>query len=86
MKLCGGSAKSSYNESLNVDTFLLQAEELEREKKTNQVRGGLFGALNNAVATHPAPLSRATEIQKWAQSATYAGLLARATDCSASSE
>jgi len=80
MKLCGGSSKSSFNESLNVDTFLLQAEELEREKRTNPMRGGVVGALNNAVATHPAPLSRATEIQKWAHSATYAGLLARATD------
>jgi hypothetical protein len=82
MKLCGGSAKNSFNESLNVDTFLLQAEELEREKQTNPMPRGVVGALNSAVATHPAPLSRATEIQKWARSATYVGLLARATNIS----
>eukprot|EP01036_Dinobryon_divergens_P024163 gene24163-32581_t len=78
MKLCGGSGdRSAYKEELNVDTFLSQAEELEKERKAT-VAGRLYDTVSSGVATHPAPLSRATEIKNWSYSAEYAGLLARA--------
>ena len=69
MKLCGGtSSKSKFNEELNVDTFLSQAEELEKERK-GSISGRLYDTVNSGVATHPTPLLRATEIKNWSKSA-----------------
>ena len=54
-----------------------QAEVLEKERKAT-LAGRLYDTVSSGVATHPAPLLRATEIKNWSQSAEYAGLLARA--------
>lgn len=60
-----------------IHTMNKQAEELEKERKAT-VAGRLYETVSSGVATHPAPLWRATEIKNWSHSAEYAGLLARA--------
>lgn len=78
MKLCGGSSKNMFSEEMNIDTFLSQAEELEKEKQRGRASGRMYETMSSGLATHPAPLLRATEIMKWSRSAEYNGLLARA--------
>jgi Zn-dependent protease with chaperone function len=64
MKLSGGSPGLSGR--LNADAYLQQAKRYEKASR------------NSGTGTHPLPVTRATEIERWAQSAEYKGLLRRA--------
>jgi Zn-dependent protease with chaperone function len=75
MKLCGGSSKNEYMKEMNVDSFLEQARQLEREKYS--LGGDLFLSTYEKMATHPLPLVRAIELMNWSESAQYSGLLRR---------
>lgn len=76
MKLCGGSSKNPYSQSMNVDAFLEQAERLEEEMKS--LSGSMYMWANDQVSTHPIPLVRAVELKSWHTSAQYSGLTKRA--------
>jgi Zn-dependent protease with chaperone function len=70
MKLAGGSPTLSAH--LNVEAFLAQA------RAYNQVDhdlGMLLKAVRTAELTHPVPVLRAQEIDRWSSSAAYQSLL-----------
>lgn len=71
MKLAGGSPTLS--SQLNLDAFLAQArayEDISRDQL-----GELLKQAANAQLTHPVPVLRAKEIDRWASSQTYQSLL-----------
>jgi Zn-dependent protease with chaperone function len=76
MKLCGGSNSNSHSKNLNVDAFLAQAKQLEKEKQN--IAGNMYIFANEQLATHPIPLVRAIELMRWSDSAQYSGLIQRA--------
>lgn len=70
MKLAGGSPTLS--PQLNVEAFLAQArayDEIEHELSA------LLKSVRTAELTHPLPVLRAREIDRWASGATYQDLL-----------
>eukprot|EP00981_Chlorochromonas_danica_P000616 scaffold139_cov260-Ochromonas_danica.AAC.13 len=76
MKLCGGSTNSDFSKDLNVDAFLKQAEQLEKERMS--LVGFAFSVISQQVDTHPVPLLRAINLVRWSHSAQYSGLRRRA--------
>ncbi|WP_017323976.1 M48 family metallopeptidase [Synechococcus sp. PCC 7336] len=71
MKLCGGSPQLS--SQLNVDAFLEQARtysELDRDDWQVMLK-----RLQNAGRSHPVPVLRAREIDRWFRSNTYEQLM-----------
>lgn len=70
MKLAGGSPTLS--PQLNVDAFLDQARAYEQ---TNDELGTLLKSVRTAELTHPVPVLRAREIDRWASGSTYQELL-----------
>lgn len=72
MKLAGGSPSLAHE--LNVDAFLEQARSYDKAS-----RGSMGWFLSNAQTrqlSHPLPVLRAREVDKWAGSAQYKALLA----------
>lgn len=71
MKLSGGSPTLA--PQLNLDAFLAQARSYE-EMSVDQV-GRTLSQLQTAQLTHPVPVLRAREIDRWASSQDYQSLL-----------
>ena len=75
IKLSGGY--KNIEGTVDVNEFLKQAAQYEEERKKNtMIRRLLLGSLDQT-RTHPVPVKRAKELYDWANSAQYAGLLAR---------
>lgn len=75
MKLAGGSP--SLVNQLNLDAFIAQARAYDDVSKTEL--GDLLKQLQTAQLTHPVPVLRAREIDRWASSPTYQSLLQKQT-------
>ncbi|GAX74859.1 hypothetical protein CEUSTIGMA_g2305.t1 [Chlamydomonas eustigma] len=73
MKLAGGSP--SFANELNVDAFLEQARSYD--EATNSVLGWYLRNAQTRALSHPLPVMRAREIDRWAQSTEYKGLLSK---------
>lgn len=71
MKLAGGSP--SLVSQLNLDAFIAQARAYDDISKDEL--GDLLKQLQTAQLTHPVPVLRAREIDRWASSPTYQALL-----------
>jgi Zn-dependent protease with chaperone function len=71
MKLAGGSP--SLVDQLNLDAFIAQARAYEDFSKTEM--GAMLKQLQTAQLTHPVPVLRAQEIDRWASSQPYQSLL-----------
>jgi Zn-dependent protease with chaperone function len=75
MKLAGGSP--SLVDQLNLDAFIAQARTYEDFSKTEM--GAMLKQMQTAQLTHPVPVLRAKEIDRWASSQTYQSLLQKRT-------
>uniref|UniRef100_A0A061R7E7 Peptidase family m48 family protein n=2 Tax=Tetraselmis sp. GSL018 TaxID=582737 RepID=A0A061R7E7_9CHLO len=73
MKLAGGSP--SFAHELNVDAFLKQARSYD--EATSSPLGWYLRNAQNRALSHPLPVMRAREIDRWAQSAQYRALLSK---------
>lgn len=73
MKLAGGSP--SFSHELNVDAFLEQSRSYE--EATNTLLGWYLRNAQTSALSHPLPVMRAREIDKWSQSAQYKALLTK---------
>jgi Zn-dependent protease with chaperone function len=71
MKLAGGSATLA--PQLNLAAFIEQARAYDTVSETEL--GQMLKAAQNAQLTHPVPVLRAREIDRWASSQNYQGLL-----------
>ncbi len=71
MKLAGGSPTIA--PKLNVDAFLAQARAYEELEDTPL--GQMLTSNQTAPLTHPLPVIRAKEIDRWSQTSTYQALL-----------
>lgn len=76
MKLCGGSARTAAR--MNTEAFVRQARTYDRAAAGSALGRQLRRAQEDQL-THPLPIVRAREIERWASSAEYARLLARGT-------
>ncbi|KAF6257760.1 peptidase family M48-domain-containing protein [Scenedesmus sp. NREL 46B-D3] len=74
MKLAGGSP--AFAHELSVDAFLQQARSYD-EVTTSSMLGWYLRNAQNRALSHPLPVMRAREIDRWAQGAQYKGLMAR---------
>ncbi|KAJ1490461.1 peptidase M48, Ste24p, partial [Baffinella frigidus] len=72
MKLTGGSR--SFASDLNPDAFLKQARDFEEESNNSWI-GRRMAASAAQVRTHPLPVTRVQELDKWSQSPEYLALL-----------
>ncbi len=72
MKLTGGSPKLA--QQLNLDAFLDQARSYDAV--SNSELGQAIKEMQTAPLSHPLPVLRAREIDRWATGQTYQGLLA----------
>lgn len=73
MKLCGGSPQLA--KQLNVDAFLEQARtyaDLDRDQWQVMLK-----QMQTAGRSHPVPVLRAREIDRWFRSNTYEQILTR---------
>ena len=70
MKLTGGSPKLA--EQLNLDAFLAQARSYDQ---ISDETGQLMKQMQTARLSHPLPVLRAREIDRWASSQDYQALL-----------
>lgn len=77
MKLAGGSP--SLAPHLNVDAFLAQARAYDAISDTEL--GALLKETQTAQLTHPVPVLRAREIDRWASSQNYQSLLQTGKMC-----
>ncbi|WP_026079739.1 M48 family metallopeptidase [Spirulina subsalsa] len=75
MKLAGGSP--SLAPQLNLDAFIAQAKAYDAISESEF--GQLLKAAQTAQLTHPVPVLRAREIDHWASSQNYQGLLEKPT-------
>ncbi|MGB0560859.1 MAG: M48 family metallopeptidase [Spirulinaceae cyanobacterium] len=73
MKLTGGSP--SLASRLNLDAFIAQARDYDQMSQTPL--GEAIKLMQTQQLTHPLPVLRAREIDRWAHSPDYHGLLAR---------
>ncbi len=73
MKLCGGSPKLA--SQLNLAAFIAQARAYDNASKTDL--GPMLRDMQTAQMTHPLPVLRAREIDRWAGTAEYQNLLAQ---------
>jgi Zn-dependent protease with chaperone function len=71
MKLTGGSPTLA--SKLNLDAFITQARAYDEISKTEM--GEMLKQLQTAQLTHPVPVLRAREIDRWASSQEYQTLL-----------
>ena len=77
MKLAGGSLTLA--PQLNLDAFIAQARAYDDISKTEL--GQLLKSAQTAQLTHPVPVLRAREIDRWASSPTYQSLLQNSQIC-----
>ncbi|MDY7002400.1 MAG: M48 family metallopeptidase [Cyanobacteriota bacterium] len=82
MKLAGGSP--SISAQLNVDAFLAQARAYKEFSHTEL--GEALRQIQTAQLTHPLPVLRAREIDKWSSSQKYQDLLQNLTKSDYNSE
>ena len=75
MKLAGGSPTLA--PLLNIDAFLEQARAYEAASNTEM--GQMLKAMQTSSLSHPVPVLRAKEIDRWASSQDYQNLLQRQT-------
>lgn len=75
MKLAGGSPRLA--SQLNLDAFIDQAKAYD--SATEDQLGELLKNAQTAQLTHPVPVIRAREIERWASSAEYQSLLVKGT-------
>lgn len=75
MKLAGGSP--SLSPQLNLEAFIEQARAYDAISETEL--GEMLKAAQTQQLTHPLPVLRAREIERWASSQNYQGLLKKAT-------
>ncbi len=75
MKLAGGSPTLA--KQLNPAAFLQQARDYDAAGKTQT--GALLKQMKTAGLSHPVPVLRAKEIDRWAHSRTYQQILKRAS-------
>lgn len=75
MKLTGGSPQLA--RQLNLDAFLDQARSYDLASGTEL--GRAIEQMQTAPLSHPLPVLRAREIDRWARGSTYRGLLQRVT-------
>ena len=75
MKLVGGTAK--WADEMDVDEFLKQADEFENASKSGF--GRWWRTNMTRETTHPLPIARVVEINKWAQSNHFRSLLRNGT-------
>ena len=73
MKLAGGAPRFAHE--LNVDAFLDQARSYD--EATASPLGTFLKSSQNRFSSHPLPVMRAREIDRWALGPTYQRLLAR---------
>lgn len=73
MKLAGGSP--SFASELNVEAFLEQARSYD--EATNNIIGWYLRNAQTRALSHPLPVMRAREIDRWAQTAEYKTLLSK---------
>lgn len=73
MKLAGGARNLAHE--LNVDAFLDQARSYD--EATAGPLGTFLRSSQNRYLSHPLPVLRAREVDRWASSAQYKSLLAR---------
>ena len=71
MKLAGGSPKLA--PLLNLDAFIEQARDYDRISEDEM--GGMLRTMQTQDLTHPVPVLRAKEIDRWSSSQTYQSLL-----------
>jgi len=74
MKLAGGSP--SFSSELSVDAFLQQARSYD--EASNSMLGWYIRNAQTRALSHPLPVMRAREVDRWSQSAQYKSLLSRA--------
>lgn len=74
MKLVGGSA--AYAKRMDVDAFVRQAAQYDEVAEASRL-GRMIRQSQQRDATHPLPIYRARELQKFAESKEYKSLLAR---------
>jgi Zn-dependent protease with chaperone function len=77
MKLAGGSPKLA--PLLNLDAFLAQARAYD--DISNDLLGELLKQAQTEQLTHPVPVLRAREIDRWSSSQDYQSLLNRSAFC-----
>ncbi|AFZ02146.1 M48 family metallopeptidase [Calothrix sp. PCC 6303] len=82
MKLAGGSPTLA--PQLNLDAFIAQARAYDDISKTEL--GESIKATRTAQLTHPVPVLRAREIDRWASSKEYQKLLQNSSDIGYNSE
>ncbi len=75
MKLAGGSPTLA--PLLNLDAFVEQAQAYDAVGEAGL--GEMLQAAQNAQLTHPVPVIRAREIDRWASSAEYQAILDKQT-------
>mmetsp|Transcript_1755 Transcript_1755/g.5092 ORF Transcript_1755/g.5092 Transcript_1755/m.5092 type:complete len:323 (-) Transcript_1755:264-1232(-) len=73
MKLAGGSP--SFAHELNVDAFLKQARSYD--EATSSPLGWYLRNAQNRALSHPLPVMRAREIDRWSHSAQYRALISK---------
>ncbi len=78
MKLCGGSPKLAAQ--LNLDAFIQQARAYDNASQTDM--GQMLREMQTAQMTHPLPVLRAREIDRWASSPEYQNLVVKNTSVS----
>ncbi len=71
MKLCGGSPKLAAQ--LNLNAFIAQARDYDQASQTDL--GAALKELQTAQLTHPLPVLRAREIDRWAGTPEYQNLV-----------
>ncbi|MDJ0692477.1 MAG: M48 family metallopeptidase [Xenococcaceae cyanobacterium MO_188.B32] len=76
MKLAGGSP--SLAPQLNLEAFIEQARDYDAFSQDSL--GEMLKTLQTAQLTHPVPVIRAREIDRWASSFEYQGILAKRKD------
>lgn len=74
MKLCGGSA--AYARKMDVDAFVRQAAQYDEVAEGSRL-ARMVRTSQQRDATHPLPIYRARELQRYAESSEYRALLAR---------
>jgi len=74
MKLSGGS--KAYAGQMDVDAFVEQAKRYDEVAEGSQL-GRMVRRSQQRESTHPLPIYRARELQRYAESAEYRSLLAR---------
>lgn len=74
MKLAGGSP--AFANELNVEAFLEQARSYEEATRASALGWYLRNAQTRALS-HPLPVMRAREIDRWSQSAQYKALITK---------